>query len=95
MWVSKLTDESARRCIKQQIRVLCDRYQIQKLAGFGSILQAGKLSAEVDVGTLVDFKADTPILLFSLGNVQTELTDIFKRSIDLHTRAILNSEVHQ
>lgn len=69
----------------QQLRALCDRYKIQKLAIFGSILDAEQWHEAADV----------PLSLFKLGTIQGELTDMFKRPIDLRTRATLNSELHK
>ena len=80
---------------EQQMRALCGRYQIQKLAIFGSILDDTQWHEAADVDILVEFAADAPLSLFKLGTIQGELTDIFKRPIDLRTRATLNSELHK
>lgn len=80
---------------EQQVQDLCNRYQIQKLAVFGSWVELQEMPEHADVDMLVEFPRDAPLSLFNLGNIQAELTDIFKRPVDLRTLATLSSDLHK
>lgn len=78
-----------------QVQDLCNRYQIRKLAVFGSWVELENLPEHADVDMLVEFAGDAALSLFNLGNIQAELTDIFKRPVDLRTLATLSSNLHK
>ncbi len=80
---------------EEQVQDLCHRYQIQKLAVFGSWVEYENMPPQADIDMLVEFVSDAPLSLFNLGNIQTELTDIFKRPVDLRTLATMSSDLHK
>lgn len=67
---------------------LCQRYHIQKLALFGSILR-DDFNADRDLDLLVEFEPGyTPG--FGFINLQDELSQLFKRKVDLNTPQCLS-----
>jgi len=70
------------RLPKKELYEFCRRYQVQKLALFGSVL-GENFHAESDVDILVSFKPDARIGLITYSRMQRELSEIFKRPVDL------------
>jgi uncharacterized protein len=67
---------------------LCQRYHIQKLALFGSILR-DDFNADSDLDLLVEFEPEyTPG--FGFIDLQDELSQLFKRKVDLNTPQCLS-----
>ncbi len=68
----------------RQVRVFCERHQVQRLALFGSVLR-DDFGPESDVDVLVEFVPGTPVTFFMLGAMQMELSEILGRRVDLRT----------
>ena len=61
---------------------LCHRYQVQKLAFFGSVLRAD-FRKDSDVDVLVSFQPSARIGFITFSRMQRELSAIFNRPVDL------------
>lgn len=67
---------------EQKIRDICQRYQVQRLAVFGSVLRDDfRLDSDMDV--LVVFDPSDRVTFMTLGKMKRELTEVFKRQVDL------------
>jgi predicted nucleotidyltransferase len=74
----------------EQLRTFCKKYQIKKLAFFGSVL-TDKFSLESDVDVLVEFYEERRPGLFTLVAAEKELSEILqRRKVDLKTAAELS-----
>ncbi len=75
---------------------LCARYHVTELSLFGSAAR-GTLRPESDVDLLVVFEEGALVTLFTLVDLQTELSELFGRRVDLvpkgGLKATLRSEV--
>jgi predicted nucleotidyltransferase len=60
----------------------CQRYQVRRLALFGSLLRED-FQAASDVDVLVKFDPDARVSFMTLGKMQRELEAIFQRKVDL------------
>src|ERR1700733_733806 len=69
---------------KTVIGAYCKKHHIVNLALFGSVL-TGQFSAESDVDVLVNFDKKHIPDLFQLVDMESELSDIFGRKVDLKT----------
>ena len=67
---------------KNELNEFCRRYQVRKLALFGSVL-GENFRAESDVDVLVSFKADAHIGFITFSRMQRELSALFNRPVDL------------
>ena len=73
---------------EEEIVAFCRKHHVRKLAFFGSVLRED-FSATSDLDVLVEFQpAHTPGLGFFA--METELSAILGRKVDLHTRASLS-----
>ena len=73
---------------REEIATFCRKHRIRKLAFFGSVLR-DDFSPTSDVDALVEFEPGfTPGLVFFA--METELSAILGRKVDLHTRASLS-----
>lgn len=70
------------------IAEFCQRYQIRKLALFGSVLRAD-FRPDSDVDMLVEFEPDAHVG-WEFIDIQDELSLLLGRSVDLHTPKSLN-----
>lgn len=77
-----------------EIAAVCRRYPIRKLALFGSVLHAD-FRDDSDVDVLVEFDPDARIGYFELVEIQTELSRVFGRPVDLLTPAALSRYFRQ
>jgi predicted nucleotidyltransferase len=77
------------RIPQQEIASFCQRHGIRRLALFGSILGA-KFRPDSDVDVLVEFAPDARVGLFRLIHIQTELSDLLGRKVDLNTPGFLS-----
>ncbi|OGN74114.1 MAG: nucleotidyltransferase [Chloroflexi bacterium GWB2_49_20] len=66
----------------KQIDQFCQRYQVRRLALFGSMTR-GQVRPDSDVDVLVLFKPGVRVGFLTLGQMQRELAVIFKRPVDL------------
>jgi len=73
---------------KEQIAQFCRRHHIHKLALFGSVLR-DDFQSDSDVDVLVEFEPGfVPGLEFFA--LETELSEIFRRRVDLNTPSFLS-----
>lgn len=76
------------REVQHAVFDLCHRWKIRRLALFGSVLRSD-YTPESDIDILVEFEPGaTPG--FAFVTIQSELTRIFGRPVDLHTPASLS-----
>jgi predicted nucleotidyltransferase len=81
--------------IRQELLTeFCERRPIQRLALLGSVLR-GEFSDESDIDFLVEFLPDAHIDLFDMVEMESELTDIMGRPVDLRTSAELSRYFRQ
>lgn len=67
---------------KKELDDFCQRYNVQKLALFGSVL--GKnFRAESDVDVLVSFQPHVRVGFITFSRMQRELSQLLKRPVDL------------
>ncbi len=67
---------------KKQLAEFCRRYQVQKLALFGSVL-GENFCADSDVDVLVSFQPNARIGLVTFSRMQRELAALLNRPVDL------------
>ena len=67
---------------KKELYDFCRRYQVKKMALFGSVL-GENFRAESDVDVLISFQPDARIGLITYSRMQRELSEIFKRPVEL------------
>jgi len=70
------------RIPKRKIRDFCQRYQVQRLALFGSVLRAD-FGPDSDIDVLVVFDSSARVTFLTLGRMKRELSEIFQRPVDL------------
>jgi predicted nucleotidyltransferase len=61
---------------------VCSRYQVRELAIFGSAV-SGQLRPDSDLDLLVVFDEGARIGLVALGRLRNELSELFRRPVDL------------
>lgn len=67
---------------RQKIVDFCRRYQVQRMALFGSVLR-DDFHAESDIDVLVLFEPEARVTFMTLGKMKRELAVIFARPVDL------------
>jgi len=67
---------------RKQLRAFCQRYQVRRLALFGSTVR-GEARADSDIDLLVAFQPGAQIGLITLSRMQRELSEMFQRRVDL------------
>lgn len=67
---------------RQALTEFCRRYQVQKLALFGSALRED-FHADSDVDVLVLFQPAARVGLITFSRMQRELSELFGRPVDL------------
>ena len=70
--------------IQVTIAQFCERYHIQKLSFFGSVLR-DDFSPQSDIDILVEFSPQHIPGLIRLSAMEQELSSIFLRQVDLRT----------
>lgn len=78
----------------EQLRVVCERYHVRKLALFGSVLRPD-FRVESDIDVLVEYEPGTPVSLFDMVDLQLELEALFGRKIDLGTPSSLSKYIRK
>lgn len=78
----------------QQIADLCYRYHIRKLALFGSVLR-NDFRPDSDLDVLVEFEPNKTPGDLKFNAIQTELSALFGRYIDLNTAEDLSRYFRQ
>lgn len=74
---------------EKEVAAFCQRYPIRKLSLFGSVLRED-FNSSSDIDILIEFESNAGIGYFELVQMQSELGEIFGRSIDLLTPAALS-----
>ena len=74
---------------KKKIEEFCKSNQIIKLSIFGSALR-DDFSPDSDIDVLVEFAPDARVGLIKLAGLEIELSNIFKRKVDLNTPGFLS-----
>jgi len=67
-----------------QLADFCQRYAINKLSLFGSILR-DDFGPESDIDILVEFEPSARITFLDMVSIEMELTDLLNRQVDLRT----------
>jgi predicted nucleotidyltransferase len=67
---------------KKELNDFCQRYQVKKLALFGSVL-GENFRADSDVDVLISFHPDAHIGLITFSRMQRELSEMLNRPVDL------------
>lgn len=67
---------------KKELGEFCLRYQVQKLALFGSVL-GNNFHDDSDVDILVSFQPTAHVGFVTFSRMQRELSGLFKRPVDL------------
>jgi predicted nucleotidyltransferase len=67
---------------EKELEDFCRRYQVQKLAFFGSVL-GRNFRAESDVDVLVSFQPGARVGFITFSRMQRELSGLFRRPVDL------------
>jgi predicted nucleotidyltransferase len=67
---------------RQSLERFCRRYQVQRLALFGSVLR-DDYRPDSDIDILVTFQPNAKITFLTLGKMKRELSGMFQRSVDL------------
>ncbi len=69
----------------EQIRAFCQKWQVTEFALFGSVLR-DDFRPDSDIDVMVQFHPDAHPTFSTLDQMETELTTIFERDVDLITR---------
>ena len=80
--VSKSSSKVRIRIPQRELAEFCRQYQVQRLALFGSVLQTD-FRKESDVDVLVSFQPSARIGFITFSRMQRELSNLFKRPVDL------------
>ena len=68
------------RFSRKRIDQFCQRYQVRRLALFGSVVR-GEARPDSDVDILVAFRSGVQVGFLTLGQMQRELAEIFNRPV--------------
>lgn len=71
------------------LAAFCRRHGIRSLAFFGSVLR-DDFTAESDVDVLVEFAPDRTVGYLRFAGIESELSELLGRRIDLKTPAMLS-----
>lgn len=69
---------------RERVAEFCRRHRVRRLALFGSVLR-DDFRDDSDVDVLVEFDPDARVGLFSLVQMEQELTELLGRTVDLRT----------
>lgn len=79
---------------RERIARFCQEHHIRKLSLFGSVLRSDfRRSSDVDV--LVEFEPNTRVGFIHLAGIESELSEILGRKVDLRTPAELSRYFRQ
>ena len=67
---------------KKSLESFCRRYQVRRLALFGSVMQ-DDFRPDSDVDVLISFDPAARVSFMTLGKMKRELSLIFRRPVDL------------
>ena len=71
------------------IKTFCDRWQVEELALFGSVLR-NDFGPDSDIDVLVRFRSERTPGLFGIARMERELAELLARRVDLVTRAAID-----
>jgi uncharacterized protein len=75
---------------QEQLSAICSRFAVQRLSLFGSFL-FGQANSSSDLDLLVEFAPGESPGLFELGELQQDLSALFRREVDLKTPRFLSA----
>ena len=78
----------------EAIRAFCEQHHIQKLSFFGSVLR-DDFRPDSDIDVLVEFEPGHATGFFAFISMQTELSCLLGRQVDLNTPADLSRYFRQ
>lgn len=67
----------------EEIARLARRYDVARLALFGSVLRAGEFQPDSDIDVLVTFAPEARVSFLTLARLQRELSALLRRPVDL------------
>lgn len=79
---------------QDKIAAFCQRYHIQKLSLFGSVLR-DDFGPDSDIDVLVEFEPGQHVGLIRLAGMEIELSEMLGRKVDLRTPAELSRYFRQ
>lgn len=65
-----------------KLATVCRRYHVTELAVFGSVAR-GEAGDASDIDLLVSFERGAKVTIFTLVDLQSELAELLRRSVDL------------
>lgn len=71
------------------IKAFCDRWQVEELALFGSVLR-NDFAPDSDIDVMVRFSTEQTPGLFGIAGMERELAELFARRVDLVNRAAID-----
>jgi len=74
---------------QERLAEYCRKHRIRNLALFGSVL-TDDFGPDSDVDVLVEFKVGTRIGMIRLARIESELSEIIGRRVDLNTLGFIN-----
>jgi predicted nucleotidyltransferase len=74
---------------REKIALFCERHRIRRLALFGSILRED-FRPDSDIDVLVEFAPEARVGLFRFMKIQSELSALLGRKVDLNTPGFLS-----
>ena len=90
--VEKLPKAIRTKNIKEKLAEICKKNDVVFLALFGSFVR-GEQNKKSDVDIAVEFDKSKPKTLLDLIRLEHELSDVFKRKVDLGVFSSLNPYV--
>ncbi len=69
----------------EKIKQICQQWQIEELALFGSVLRED-FNPTSDIDVLVSFAESAQITFFDLDTIEQQLSKLFNRSVDVVTK---------
>lgn len=75
-------DEPRIKIHQKSLEAFCQKYRVQRLALFGSVLR-DDFNPKSDVDVLVVFDPSARVTFMTLGRMKRELSELFNRPVDL------------
>jgi predicted nucleotidyltransferase len=79
---------------EEQIQAICRKYAIKNIAVFGSILRED-FRTDSDIDFLVGFDDDASISLFDLMELESDLSSLFNRAVDIVEPTALKNPIRR
>lgn len=76
---------------QEKIAAFCEKWKVVEFSLFGSVL-TDEFRPDSDVDVMVEFEKDAHPTLFSMVDMEDELTELFGRKVDLLTRRSVVSD---